>query len=61
MQEQSTSMSTTISLETINKTGTLLRVGTNDQLADIFTKPLDKKRFCKLWNELIILDFSKMY
>jgi hypothetical protein len=23
-------------------------VGTDDQLADIFTKPLDEKRFCKL-------------
>jgi hypothetical protein len=23
-------------------------VGTNDQLADIFTKPLDEKRFCEL-------------
>jgi hypothetical protein len=55
-------MSATISLETINKTGTFaLRVGTNDQLADIFTKPLDEKRFCKLRNELNILDFSNMY
>jgi hypothetical protein len=35
-------------------------VGTNDQLADIFTKPLDEKRFCKLKNELNILDFSNM-
>ena len=25
-------------------------VGTEDQLADIFTKPLDEKRFCKLRN-----------
>jgi hypothetical protein len=32
-------------------------VGTDDQLADIFTKPLDEKRFCKLRNELNILDF----
>jgi hypothetical protein len=31
-------------------------VGTNDQLADIFTKPLDKKRFCELWSELNIID-----
>ena len=30
-------------------------VGTEDQLADIFTKPLDEKRFCKLRNELNIL------
>jgi hypothetical protein len=35
-------------------------VGTDDQLADIFTKPLDEKRFCKLSNELNILDFSNM-
>jgi hypothetical protein len=35
-------------------------VGTKDQLADIFTKPLDEKRFCKLRNELNILDFSNM-
>ena len=35
-------------------------IGTDDRLADIFTKPLDKKRFCKLRNELNILDFSNM-
>ena len=35
-------------------------VGTKDKLADIFTKPLDEKRFCKLRNELNILDFSNM-
>ena len=35
-------------------------VGTEDQLIDIFTKPLDEKRFCKLRNELNILDFSNM-
>ena len=35
-------------------------VGTEDQLVDIFTKPLDEKRFCKLTNELNILDFSNM-
>ena len=35
-------------------------IGTDDQLADIFTKPLDEKRFCKLRNELNILDFSNM-
>ena len=35
-------------------------VGTEDQLADIFTKPLDEKRFCKLRNELNILNFSNM-
>jgi hypothetical protein len=35
-------------------------VGTKDQLADIFTKLLEEKRFCKLRNELNILDFSNM-
>ena len=35
-------------------------VGTEDQLANIFTKSLDEKRFCKLKNELKILDFSNM-
>jgi hypothetical protein len=36
------------------------RIGTEDQLANIFTKPLDENRFCKLRNELNILDFSNM-
>jgi hypothetical protein len=31
-------------------------VGTNDQLADIFTKPLDEKQFCDLRSELNIID-----
>jgi hypothetical protein len=31
-----------------------------DQLADIFTKPFDEKRFYKLKNELNILDFSNL-
>jgi hypothetical protein len=31
-------------------------VGTNDQLADIFTKPLDEKRFRELRSELNIID-----
>jgi hypothetical protein len=35
-------------------------VGTDDQLADIFTKPLNEKRFCKLKNELNIFDFSNI-
>jgi uncharacterized beta-barrel protein YwiB (DUF1934 family) len=35
-------------------------VGTENQLADIFTKPLDEKGFCKLRNELNIFDFSNM-
>ena len=34
----------------------LLGVRSEDQLADIFTKPLDKTRFCMLRNELNILD-----
>jgi hypothetical protein len=33
-------------------------VRTEDQLADIFTKPLDKTRFCMLSNELNILDLK---
>jgi hypothetical protein len=35
-------------------------VGIEDQLANIFTNPLDKKRFYKLRNKLNILDFSNM-
>ena len=31
-------------------------VPTKDQLADIFTKPLDEARFCYLRNELNIID-----
>jgi hypothetical protein len=31
-------------------------VKTNDQLADIFTKPLDEKRFRELRSELNIID-----
>ena len=31
-------------------------VRTNKQLADIFTKPLDERRFCELRNELNIID-----
>jgi hypothetical protein len=34
----------------------ILDVGTNDQLADIFTKPLDEKRFHELRSELNIID-----
>jgi hypothetical protein len=33
-------------------------VRTDDQLVNIFTKPLDESRFCKLRNELNILDLS---
>jgi hypothetical protein len=35
-------------------------VSTDDQLADIFTKPLDESRFCKLSNELNVIDFSNV-
>ena len=35
-------------------------IGTEDQLADIFTKPLDENRFCKLRNELNVIDFSNV-
>jgi hypothetical protein len=52
MQEQSTLMFATISLEIINKKGdiSIENIGTEDQLADIFTKPLDEKMFYKLRN-----------
>ena len=33
-------------------------VRTEDQLADIFTKPLDEATFCRLRNELNVIDFS---
>jgi len=35
-------------------------IGADDQLTNIFTKPLNEKMFCKLSNELNILDFSNM-
>jgi hypothetical protein len=35
-------------------------VGTNDQLADIFTKPLDEARFRELRHELNIIDSSNV-
>ena len=38
----------------------LRHVGTDKQLADIFTKPLDEKRFCELRNELNILDLRNV-
>jgi hypothetical protein len=31
-------------------------ISTENQLADIFTKPLDDKRFCRLHSELNVLD-----
>jgi hypothetical protein len=33
-------------------------VRTDDQLADIFTKPLDETRFCKLRSEFNVIDLS---
>nr|AAS98452.2 putative polyprotein [Oryza sativa Japonica Group] len=35
-------------------------IRTEDQLADIFTKPLDETHFCKLRNELNVIDFSNV-
>jgi hypothetical protein len=39
----------------IKKDIVILHVGTNDQLANIFTKPIDEKRFCELQSELNII------
>jgi hypothetical protein len=35
-------------------------IGTDDQLADIFTKSLDETRFCKLRSEMNIIDLSNV-
>jgi hypothetical protein len=35
-------------------------VRNDDQLADIFTKPLDETRFCKLRSELNVIDLSNI-
>jgi hypothetical protein len=35
-------------------------VRTDDQLTDIFTKPLDETHFCKLRSELNIIDLSNV-
>ena len=35
-------------------------IRTEDQLADIFTKPLEEGRFCKLRNELNVIDYSNV-
>jgi hypothetical protein len=35
-------------------------VRSEDQLADIFTKPLDEATFCRLRNELNVLDSSNL-
>jgi hypothetical protein len=34
----------------------IYHISTEDQLADIFTKPLDEKRFCRLRSDLNVLD-----
>jgi hypothetical protein len=34
----------------------IYHISTENQLADIFTKPLDEKRFCRLHSELNVLD-----
>jgi hypothetical protein len=35
-------------------------ISINHQIADIFTKPLDEKRFCKLHSELNVLDLRNL-
>jgi hypothetical protein len=35
-------------------------IGMDDQLADIFTKPLDETRFCKLRSEMNVIDLSNV-
>jgi hypothetical protein len=35
-------------------------ISTNHQLADIFTKPLDEKMFCKMHSELNVLDLRNL-
>jgi hypothetical protein len=35
-------------------------ISTKNQLADIFTKPLDEKRFCRLGSELNVLDLRNL-
>jgi hypothetical protein len=44
----------------INRDIIISHVGTNDQLADIFTKPLDEQRFHELRSELNIIDSRNM-
>jgi hypothetical protein len=34
----------------------IYHISAENQLADIFTKPLDEKRFCRLHSELNVLD-----
>jgi hypothetical protein len=35
-------------------------IGTDDQLAYIFIKPLDESRFCKLISEMNVIDLSNV-
>jgi hypothetical protein len=35
-------------------------IGTDDQLADIFTKPFDETRFCTLRSEMNVIDLSNV-
>jgi hypothetical protein len=35
-------------------------INTENQLSDIFTKPLDEKRFCRLSSELNVLDLRNL-
>jgi hypothetical protein len=39
----------------------ICHVSTDHQLADIFTKPLDERRFCELRSELNVLDSWNLY
>jgi hypothetical protein len=38
----------------------IYHISTKNQLADIFTKPLDEKRFCRLHSELNVLDLCNL-
>jgi hypothetical protein len=39
---------------------TIYSIDTDDQLADIFTKPLDETRFCTLRSEMNVIDLSNV-
>ena len=39
---------------------TICAIGMEDQLADIFTKPMDEEKFCELRNELNVIDISNV-
>jgi hypothetical protein len=38
----------------------IYHISTENQLADIFTKPLDEKRFCRLRSELNVFDLRNL-